>query len=40
MSELFDDVLILLKEDLSEEEVFYFSSLIHLKFIHIHPFAD
>jgi Fic family protein len=30
----------LLKSSLSEEEVFYFASLIHLIFAHIHPFRD
>ena len=40
MEELFDDIWTLLKKDLSEEEIFYFASLIHLKFVHIHPFAD
>jgi Fic family protein len=40
MRELFDDISFLLKEDLTEEEIFYFASFIHLKFVHIHPFAD
>lgn len=30
----------LLKNDLTETEVFYFASLIHLRFVHIHPFRD
>jgi Fic family protein len=25
---------------LSAEEVFYFASFIHLRFVHIHPFRD
>lgn len=40
MKELFEDISKLLKSKLSNEEVFYYSSLIHLKFVHIHPFAD
>ena len=30
----------LLKEKFNVEEAFYFASLEHLKFVHIHPFAD
>ncbi len=30
----------LISSKLSESEVFYFASLIHLKFAHIHPFRD
>lgn len=30
----------MLNEDLIQEEVFYFASLIHLRFVHIHPFRD
>jgi len=26
--------------ELSNSEIFYFASLIHLKFVHIHPFMD
>jgi Fic family protein len=40
MSEFFKDLQILLRKDLSKSEVFYFASLIHLKFAHIHPFRD
>jgi len=40
MKDLFDDITYLLKKDLSIEEVFYYSSLIHLVFVHIHPFFD
>ena len=40
MKELFEDISYLLNEKLSSEEIFYYSSLIHLKFVHIHPFAD
>lgn len=40
MKILFEELDTLLKEDLSQEEVFYFASLIHLRFVHIHPFRD
>jgi len=41
MKKLFSDIKELLSdEDLSLNKVFYFSSLIHLKFAHIHPFMD
>ncbi len=40
MNEFFKDLDILLKEDLSNSKVFYYASLIHLKFAHIHPFRD
>lgn len=40
MKDLFDDITYLLKKDLSIEEVFYYASLIHLVFVHIHPFSD
>ncbi|MBS4027360.1 MAG: Fic family protein [Ignavibacteriales bacterium] len=30
----------ILKEKLNTEKAFYFASLYHLKFVHIHPFAD
>lgn len=40
MRELFVDIAELLQKNLTPEEDFYFASLIHLKFIHIHPFAD
>lgn len=40
MNELFSAIEILLSMVLSEEEVFYFASLIHMKFVHIHPFRD
>ncbi|HFU74795.1 MAG TPA: Fic family protein [Bacteroidetes bacterium] len=36
----FDDLESLLKKDMSIEEIFYFAALIHLKFVHIHPFMD
>lgn len=36
----FADVELLLERDLSEIEVLYFASLMHLRFVHIHPFMD
>lgn len=40
MKIFFDELDTLLNEDLTQEEVFYFASLIHLQFVHIHPFRD
>ena len=40
MKSLFQNINILLKEEFSLEKTFYFASLIHLVFAHIHPFAD
>jgi Fic family protein len=40
MKLLFKDIVLLLNQDLSEEQIFYYSSLIHLHFVHIHPFSD
>ncbi len=40
MTEFFTDIMTLLEKDLSNSEVFYFASLIHLKFAQIHPFRD
>ncbi len=40
MSELFEDIDSLLEQKLSLYEAFYFSSMIHLVFVHIHPFSD
>ena len=40
MSEFFKDLKTLLNQDLSEPETFYFASLMHLIFAHIHPFRD
>ncbi len=40
MKEFFQDINELLSSALNEIEVFYFASLIHLKFAHIHPFRD
>lgn len=40
MKVLFQDVTDLLSSDMQELEVFYYASLIHLRFAHIHPFRD
>lgn len=40
MSLFFSELKELLSEELNEMEVFYFASLIHLRFVHIHPFRD
>jgi len=40
MKTYFNDIEELITSDLSEVEVFYFASLIHLRFAHIHPFRD
>jgi len=40
MKVLTDDISELIDSKLTAEEVFYFASLIHLRFVHIHPFRD
>jgi len=40
MKIFFQNIEELLSSNLNEKEVFYFASLIHLKFAHIHPFRD
>jgi Fic family protein len=40
MKDLFEDIAFLLSQKLSNQEVFYYASLMHLVFVHIHPFAD
>jgi len=40
MKYFFNSISTLLESKLTEEEVFYFASLIHLRFAHIHPFRD
>jgi len=40
MKLFFQDLSELISSDLDEIEVFYFASLIHLRFAHIHPFRD
>lgn len=40
MSIFFQDIQELIASELNEIETFYFASLIHLRFAHIHPFRD
>lgn len=40
MKIFFQDIEELISSSLNENEVFYFASLIHLRFAHIHPFRD
>lgn len=40
MTAFFQDIKELISSNLNEQEVFYFASLIHLRFAHIHPFRD
>ena len=40
MKTFFDGVAELIDSELTEEEVFYFASLVHLVFVHVHPFRD
>lgn len=40
MQLFFQDIKTLIESNLTEIEVFYFASLIHLRFAHIHPFRD
>ena len=40
MDLFFTEIAELLNKDLDEREIFYFASLIHLGFAHIHPFRD
>lgn len=40
MKIFFQDIHKLISLNLNETEVFYFASLVHLKFAHIHPFRD
>jgi len=40
MKVFFRDINELISSELNEIEVFYFASLIHLRFAHIHPFRD
>ena len=37
---LWNDIAMLLKQDLTIEEVFYYAAYIHLVFVNIHPFGD
>ena len=40
LAKLFDDIETLLAEDLSNAEILYFASYIHLTFVKIHPLHD
>jgi len=40
MQEIFDDVKSLKRESRDVASVFYYASLLHLVFVHIHPFQD
>jgi Fic family protein len=40
MEKLWDDIAELLKKKLSNEEIFYYASFIHIAFVSIHPFND
>lgn len=40
MKTFFEGVTELIDSNLTEEETFYFASLVHLRFAHIHPFRD
>jgi Fic family protein len=40
LNKLFDDISLLLTIELSETEIFYFASMIHLWLAKIHPFMD
>jgi len=40
MEQFFSQIADLLKNTLTPQEVFYYASIIHLRFAHIHPFRD
>lgn len=40
MNDLFAQIAAILKEKNSVEEILYYASLVHLRFVHIHPFID
>jgi Fic family protein len=40
MHQFFEQITRLLQTTLTTEEVFYYAAFIHLRFVHIHPFAD
>ncbi len=40
MQKLYDDMAILLKEELTVNEIFFFAAMIHLVFVKIHPWND
>ncbi|HMP30948.1 MAG TPA: Fic family protein, partial [Saprospiraceae bacterium] len=39
-SQFWEEIEVLLKKELSIEEVFYYAAFIHLAFVNIHPFGD
>ena len=40
MQKFYDDIELLLSENLTVQEVFYYAAMIHLVFVKIHPFND
>jgi len=40
MRDFFSEIKKLLSIKMTNEEVFYFASLLHLRFVHVHPFRD
>lgn len=40
LEKLFSDIVLLLKTELNDFEIFYFAAQIHLVFVKIHPFQD
>jgi Fic family protein len=40
MNDLFDQITAILKKKNTVEEILYYASLVHLRFVHIHPFVD
>lgn len=40
MEKFYEDIDVLLKQELTVQEVFYFASMIHLVFVKIHPWND
>ncbi len=40
ITHFFDDISLLLNLEMNIDEVFYTALMLHLKFVHIHPFAD
>ena len=40
MNDLFDQITSILKDKNTVEEILYYASLVHLRFVHIHPFVD
>lgn len=39
-NQFWEEVEVLVKQELTSEEVFYYASFIHLVFVNIHPFSD